>query len=231
MLGNITGTDSQHKHGYSWQHTKSPTKTCLVRPRSELDKDEEKEKRDQTINPGTNINKKHSSSPGGGPSPAKKRRLNEEDLIAREELDSNDDDWEANDRFDVISHIGDGTYGVVYKAIDRDRHNQLVAVKKIRFQLDHYGHMPNCVVREIANLKYLHRYTDSFNVPIIRSVEIRSNSDIRHMYKCSHVQVFMCVCSVYVVYRARVCVCVCARVLRVDIFNDSLSCVMIMKVI
>ena len=185
MLGNITGTDSQHKHGYSWQ---SPTKTSLVRPRSELDRDEEKKTGDQTTNHGTTINKKHSSSPGGGPSPAKKRRLNEEDLIAREELDSNDDDWEANDRFDVISHIGDGTYGVVYKAIDRDRHNQLVAVKKIRFQLDHHGHMPNCVVREIANLKYLHRYTDSFNVPIIRLAEIHSNSTCT-----SHIQVFTCV--------------------------------------
>ena len=119
--------------------------------------------------PNTNsVNKKQltAASHFGGGSPAKKRRLNEEDLIAREELGPDDQDWEANDRFDVIGHLGDGTYGTVYKAIDKNRGNEVVAVKKIRFQLDDYDRMPVCVVREIANLKYLQR--NSFDFPIIR---------------------------------------------------------------
>lgn len=129
----------------------------LVRPRSCLDEED------------TITTKEHTScSCIDGSSPAKKRRLNEEDLIAREELVSDDDDdWQANDRFDYIGHLGDGTYGIVYKAIDRHRHNEVVAVKKISFQVDEQGQMPVCVVREIAHLRYLHR--NSCDLPIIRS--------------------------------------------------------------
>ena len=128
----------------------------LVRPRSAL------------LNEETS-NGKTPSKPGDGNPPAKKRRLGVEDLIAREELDSEETwDWEVNDRFDVIGHLGDGTYGIVYKAIDRDRRNEVVAVKKITFQLDSDDLIPVGVVREIANLKYLQR--NSFDVPIIRFV-------------------------------------------------------------
>ena len=135
--------------------------SSLVRPRAVL------EENDNDYQPtiSTISNKKVSAIDNN--SPAKKRRLNEEDLIAREELDS-DDDWEANDRFDVIGHLGNGMFGVVYKAIDRNRDNEIVAVKKITFQLNDYDQMPICVVREIANLRYLQR--TCCDLPIIRYV-------------------------------------------------------------
>ncbi len=132
---------------------------ALVRPRSVL-----LEEKDQTttINKNTKVTKLSCNDES---SPPKKRRLNEDDLIACEELGP-DDDWEANDRFDVISHLGDGMYGVVYKAIDRNRDNEIVAVKKITFQLNDYDQIPTSIVREIANVRYLQR--NCCNLPIIR---------------------------------------------------------------
>jgi len=49
--------------------------------------------------------------------------------------------------------IGEGTYGVVYKAIDR-RTNEFVALKKIRLEADEEG-VPATAIREISLLKEL----------------------------------------------------------------------------
>ena len=141
----------------------SSSPSTLIRPRSVLEQKDQLDQDSSTF--------KHmpvtacSSSLDNGDPPAKKRRLNEDDLIAREELDL-DEDWEVNDRFDIIGDLGVGTYGIVYKAIDRHRDNEIVAVKKITFQLDSQDRIPSNITREITNLRYLRR--NSCNPPIIR---------------------------------------------------------------
>ena len=88
---------------------------------------------------------------------AKKRRLEKEDLFAFEELDDDfDRDWQANDRFDILCSIGSGAYATVYKAIDRERENALVAVKKMIFRVDPIHTIPPHIIREVTNLSRLH---------------------------------------------------------------------------
>jgi len=57
------------------------------------------------------------------------------------------------DNFQKIEKIGEGTYGVVYKATDKLT-NQLVALKKIRLETESEG-VPSTAIREIALLKEL----------------------------------------------------------------------------
>lgn len=49
--------------------------------------------------------------------------------------------------------MGEGTYGVVYKALDK-RSNMIVALKKIRLEQEEEG-VPSTAIREIALLKEL----------------------------------------------------------------------------
>jgi serine/threonine protein kinase len=55
--------------------------------------------------------------------------------------------------YQKVEKIGEGTYGVVYKAIDT-RSGELVAMKKIRLEADDEG-VPSTTIREIAILKEL----------------------------------------------------------------------------
>jgi serine/threonine protein kinase len=57
------------------------------------------------------------------------------------------------ERYQRISKIGEGTYGVVYKARDKLT-NDIVAVKKIRLDHEDEG-LPSTAVREISLLKTL----------------------------------------------------------------------------
>ncbi|KAI5778434.1 kinase-like domain-containing protein [Geopyxis carbonaria] len=51
-----------------------------------------------------------------------------------------------------IEKIGEGTYGVVYKAKDLKNNNQIVAMKKIRLEAEDEG-VPSTAIREISLLK------------------------------------------------------------------------------
>ena len=57
------------------------------------------------------------------------------------------------ERYQRTSKIGEGTYGVVYKARDKLT-NEVVAVKKIRLDHEDEG-IPSTAVREISLLKTL----------------------------------------------------------------------------
>lgn len=57
------------------------------------------------------------------------------------------------ERYEKIEKIGEGTYGVVYKAKDTIS-NELVAIKKIRLENEEEG-MPSTAMREISILKEL----------------------------------------------------------------------------
>jgi serine/threonine protein kinase len=57
------------------------------------------------------------------------------------------------DKYEKLEMIGEGTYGVVYKAKDRDS-GRIVALKKIRTENEDEG-IPSTAIREIALLKEL----------------------------------------------------------------------------
>ncbi|RHY23473.1 hypothetical protein DYB32_009184 [Aphanomyces invadans] len=57
------------------------------------------------------------------------------------------------DNYRKVSKIGEGTYGVVYKAVDLNT-NRTVALKKIRLESEDEG-VPSTAMREIALLKGL----------------------------------------------------------------------------
>ena len=58
------------------------------------------------------------------------------------------DDWT---RYQRVQKIGEGTYGIVYKAIDKLT-NEEVALKKIRLDHEDEG-IPSTAIREISLLK------------------------------------------------------------------------------
>lgn len=57
------------------------------------------------------------------------------------------------DRYEKVEKLGEGTYGVVYKAKDNFK-GEIVAIKKIRLENEDEG-MPSTAMREIAILKEL----------------------------------------------------------------------------
>ena len=61
--------------------------------------------------------------------------------------------WRAMERYMKLEKIGEGTYGVVYKAKDRVT-GEVVALKKIRLDAEDEG-IPSTAIREISLLKEL----------------------------------------------------------------------------
>ena len=68
-------------------------------------------------------------------------------------MDSAAEDNNKLDEFQKLEKIGEGTYGVVYKAKDKIT-NQFVALKKIRLETESEG-VPCTAIREISLLKEL----------------------------------------------------------------------------
>ena len=57
----------------------------------------------------------------------------------------------SNFQYEKVEKIGEGTYGVVYKARDRIT-NETIALKKIRLEQEDEG-VPSTAIREISLLK------------------------------------------------------------------------------
>jgi len=68
------------------------------------------------------------------------------------------------EKYQKISKIGEGTFGIVYKAIDR-KSNEYVALKKVRLMQEEEG-IPSTAIREIALLKEL------IHVNIVKLVDV-----------------------------------------------------------
>ncbi|KAF3097221.1 Cyclin-dependent kinase catalytic subunit [Orbilia oligospora] len=62
--------------------------------------------------------------------------------------------WTAMENYERIDKIGEGTYGVVYKARDLRHGGRFVALKKIRLEQEDEG-VPSTAIREISLLKEL----------------------------------------------------------------------------
>lgn len=73
---------------------------------------------------------------------------NSADFVCESASDFGD---ELDCKYEKVEKIGEGTYGVVYKARDRVT-NETIALKKIRLEQEDEG-VPSTAIREISLLK------------------------------------------------------------------------------
>ena len=96
------------------------------------------------------------------------RRITAE-LESREEMQP-EENMEVSDRFEILSDLGGGAYGTVYKARDRRRNGEVVALKRVSIRDDSEIGIPPLVMREVANLKRLSAPGERKDPHIVRSV-------------------------------------------------------------
>ncbi len=89
------------------------------------------------------------------------------DLEAREELQQ-DEALDASERFEKLGDLGGGAYGMVYKARDKGRGGEVVAVKRVLVREDPDIGIPPFLMREVANLKRLSSQPDRRDLHIVR---------------------------------------------------------------
>lgn len=115
------------------------------------------------------------------------------DLEAKEELQQ-EEHLEALGRFEILSDLGGGAYGTVYKARDKGRGGEIVALKKVSVCEDPEIGIPPFVMREVANLKRLSSPQDKKDPHIVRCVDgftfcgelirSRESASRSHLCKC-----------------------------------------------
>ena len=91
------------------------------------------------------------------------------DLESREELQQ-EETLDINERFEILCDLGGGAYGMVYKARDKGRGGEMVALKKVPVREDPDIGIPQFVMREVANLKRLSSPPDKREPHIVRCV-------------------------------------------------------------
>ena len=69
-------------------------------------------------------------------------------------IESSNPNNQVKERYEKVEKVGEGTYGVVYKAKDIYNNSGLVALKKIRLEKEEEG-MPSTAMREISILHEL----------------------------------------------------------------------------
>lgn len=79
-------------------------------------------------------------------------------------------------QYEKVEKIGEGTYGVVYKARDRLT-NETIALKKIRLEQEDEG-VPSTAIREISLLKEMQHGN------IVRSAILLSSRSLNSVYIC-----------------------------------------------
>lgn len=63
----------------------------------------------------------------------------------------------CSERYEPVAEIGEGAYGKVYKARDKNNEGRFVALKKVRVQTGEEG-MPLSTIREVAVLRQLESF-------------------------------------------------------------------------
>lgn len=90
-------------------------------------------------------------------------------LESREEMQP-EEHMDVAGRFEILADLGGGAYGTVYKARDKERDGEIVALKKVYVREDPEIGIPPFVMREVANLKRLSAPEERKDPHIVRYV-------------------------------------------------------------